>query len=112
MITKLIEGKNGKYSSKRFVFIISSISAIAGFFYAIQRVSTSSPELIPEILSYFLIYNCFIGGFITLEMINSKRLGGNESCSALGGDFLALCVKTLCFPKFSLKASCSSENDI
>ena len=21
--------------------------------------------------SYFLIYNCFIGGFITLEMINS-----------------------------------------
>jgi hypothetical protein len=71
MITKLIEGKNGKYSSKRFVFIISSLASIVGFFYAIQRVSTSSPELIPEILSYFLIYNAFIGGFITLEMVNS-----------------------------------------
>ena len=71
MIKKLIEGKNGKYSSKRFVFIISSISAIAGFFYAIQKVADNNPNLIPEILSYFLIYNCFIGGFITLEMINS-----------------------------------------
>ena len=71
MIKKLIEGKNGKYSSKRFVFIISSLASIIGFFYAIQKVSTSSPELIPEILSYFLIYNAFIGGFITLEMINS-----------------------------------------
>lgn len=71
MIKNLIQGKDGKYSSKRFVFIISSISAIAGFFYSIQKVATVSPELIPQILSYFLIYNAFIGGFITLEMINS-----------------------------------------
>ena len=71
MIKELFQSKGGKYSSKRFVFIISSISAIAGFFYAIQKVSIVSPQLIPEILSYFLIYNAFIGGFITLEMINS-----------------------------------------
>lgn len=71
MLSKLIEGKNGKYSSKRFVFIISSISAIVGFFYSIQKVATVSPELIPQILSYFLIYCSFIGGFVTLEMINS-----------------------------------------
>jgi hypothetical protein len=71
MITKLIEGKNGKYSSKRFVFIISSISAIVGFFYSIQKVADTNPNLIPEIFSYFLIYNSFVGGFITLEMINS-----------------------------------------
>lgn len=71
MIKNLIQGKDGKYSSKRFVFIISSISAIAGFFYSIQKVSIVSPQFIPEILSYFLIYNAFIGGFITLEMINS-----------------------------------------
>lgn len=71
MIKNLIQGKDGKYSSKRFIFIISSISAIAGFFYSIQKVSIVLPQLIPEILSYFLIYNVFIGGFITLEMINS-----------------------------------------
>ena len=71
MIKNLIQSKDGKYSSKRFVFIISSISAIVGFFYSIQKVATVSPELIPQILSYFLIYCSFIGGFITLEMINS-----------------------------------------
>ena len=71
MIKELLQSKDGKYSSKRFVFIISSFASIAGFFYAIQRVAISSPDLIPEILSYFLIYNAFIGGFITLEMINS-----------------------------------------
>jgi len=71
MLFKLIEGKNGRYSSKRFVFIISSISAIAGFFYSIQKVATIAPELIPQILSYFLIYCSFIGGFVTLEMINN-----------------------------------------
>ena len=71
MIKELFQGKTGKYSSKRFVFIISSFASIAGFFYAMQKLAMVSPELIPEILSYFLIYNAFIGGFITLEMINS-----------------------------------------
>ena len=71
MIKELMQGKSGKYSSKRFVFIISSLASIVGFFYAMQKAFITSPQLIPEILSYFLIYNAFIGGFITLEMINS-----------------------------------------
>lgn len=71
MIKELFQGKTGKYSSKRFVFIISSMASIAGFFYAMQKAFIASPHLIPEILSYFLIYNAFIGGFVTLEMINT-----------------------------------------
>lgn len=69
MLFKLIEGKNGKYSSKRFVFVASSIAGIIGFFYCIFELSDKSPQLIPTILNSFLVYCAFIGGFVSLEMI-------------------------------------------
>ena len=69
MIKKLIEGRNGKFSSKRFVFVISSIAGIIGFFYCIFELADKSPQLIPAILNSFLVYCAFIGGFVSLEMI-------------------------------------------